>query len=110
MIGGPDVEVTGNVLTNNHNGITFLNSVPRTGLHGWTAIRNGNVHDNTVIESGLSGAIANGDPEVLSTTIFERNVYRYTVTTGSWWFWDGMRTWAGWQSFGNDLLGAIETP
>ncbi|MFQ5554424.1 MAG: right-handed parallel beta-helix repeat-containing protein, partial [Acidimicrobiia bacterium] len=107
LIAGPDVEVYGNTVVDNFNAISFFNEAPRIGSLGPTNVRNGNVHDNLIIDSGLSGATGGGDAAVLTTTSFASNTYQYTDTTGQWWYWDGHLTWADWQAAGNDTTGSL---
>lgn len=40
---------------------------------------------------------------------FEANRYTVPSTTGSWWYWNGFKTWAAWQALGHDAAGSVST-
>ena len=72
-----NVEIYGNTLEDNYNGIAMTRQNRGTGEYGLWTLANNYVHDNTVIDSGLTGAAQDvGSNAIYSSNIrFENNTY-----------------------------------
>lgn len=98
-----DVEVTGNLLEGNQQGII--------GTHQDRGeqypLRSIDVHDNVVRDSGRTGVSQSiGDQSVYDADlVFRSNHYEGDVI---WGWLDSARTWEQWQGFGHDLDGSYE--
>jgi parallel beta-helix repeat protein len=105
-----DVEVYGNTVTDNFQGIMALDSA-RVGSAGRYYLRNLSVHDNTVtMKVGRTGIMQNaGDDEAFLSrnNRFARN--RYVVGTNARYFtWlNSDRTQSEWVSFGQDSTDGV---
>jgi parallel beta-helix repeat protein len=96
-----NVEIYGNILEDNYNGIAMTRQNRGWGSHGEWTLANNYVHNNTVINSGLSGAATDvGNDDIYYSNIrFESNSY----SGDSGWFWmNGEVSWWEWQSYGHD--------
>ncbi|WP_165949461.1 right-handed parallel beta-helix repeat-containing protein [Kribbella turkmenica] len=112
------VEVSGNVVTGNANGIALIDSGNRRtedpAPHGPHVVRNVWVHDNHVTMSAgeISGAVQDiGDTAVYagSNNRFEDNTYYLPSLTGAHFAWnDTELTWSEWRDEGNDADGRAE--
>ncbi len=99
------VEVYGNVLEGNFNGITMTQQNRGSGAYGSYVVRNNYVHDNLIINSGLSGAAEDIGSDAIfhSGNRFENNDYVGSVR----WEWDGGRvSWSKWRNYGHDDNGS----
>ena len=112
-----NVEIYGNTLEHNWQGITALDDHRGTGIHGpWTLI-NLNVHDNTVISGiiaaggGRTGVADSAGTAAFSSTAnnrFQRNIY-VLGTTLRYFIWMGRElSEHEWQSFGQDTTGTFQ--
>ena len=131
MVRGPNVKVYGNTVIGNKNGIGLieqnrgdgalermvaLNAILRGDgasekqKHGPYTVKNVEVYNNTVINSGRSGAVSdNGNKEVFKTSSFHGNTYKYNDTSAKWWDWNGKSgNWDYWQSQGQDKDGKLQ--
>jgi parallel beta-helix repeat protein len=103
-----NVEVYGNHVEGNYNGITAAQqSRPDYGEHGPYVVQNIYVHDNTVVNSGITGiATDTGDQSIWSANNrFRSNHYVGDVR----WAWRGStQSWSGWQGNGQDLDGSYQ--
>jgi hypothetical protein len=117
IVSSRNVEVYGNTLVDNWQGITGLNDHRGSGNHGAYVITNMNVHDNTVtslINEGGGGRI--GLVDTVGTDVFlpaannrfQRN--SYTLGTNATYF-----TWMGqnlneseWRAYGLDTTGTFQ--
>ncbi len=100
-----NVEVYGNVVQDNYNGITMVQQDRGSGAYGPRIVENNNVHDNTIIDSGLSGAAEDvgNDGIFFRNNRFQGNDYRGS----SGWEWDGGEvSWDEWRSYGHDTGGS----
>ena len=100
-----DVEVYGNVVEDNWNGIVGVQQ-DRDNYY----LRNLWVHDNTVeMSRGGSGVAASGssnDPFTsASNNRFDRNDYRVPASEGKPFRWRGSESWSGWRAAGQDPQG-----
>ena len=109
----PNVQVYGNTVTNNANGITVMQAsgYPATGEYGAHTVQNLFVHDNVVrMPTGRSGMDANnGDMSIYTSrnNHFEHNTY-YLGTSSNPFAWNELvMSPAQWQSYGNDETGTI---
>ena len=97
-----DIEVYGNTLVGNYNGIGITQQPRGSGTYGTYKANNINVYDNNV-SGGKSGAVTNySDTSIFNTTKFYRNKY----DSGHIFHWNngnGNATW--WRKFHpNDAL------
>lgn len=101
-----NVEVYGNLLEDNYNGISMTQQNRGSGTYGTFLLRNNTVHDNTVIDSGLSGAAQDiGSDAIYNSGIrYSNNTY---VGDVGWWWYNRSRSWSSWQSYGNDTGGSF---
>jgi hypothetical protein len=115
--GSPDVEIYGNTLTNNRNGITALqHNRAEKPMYAPYEINNLNVHDNTVtVSQGDSYAaglaldnIANPDSYFTSrNNRFERNTYLLGAEAIYFTWMNGDRSETQWRSYGHDQAGTF---
>lgn len=110
----PNVEVYGNTVAGNANGITamYASGYGTTGPHGPRVLANLFVHDNTVtMETGRSGLAQNmGDLSVFTSrnNRWERNVYEFGVQNLLPFMWMNRPvSREGWQSYDLDVAGAF---
>jgi parallel beta-helix repeat protein len=101
-----DVEVYGNVVEDNWNGIVGIQQ-DRDNYY----LKNLWVHDNTVkMSRGGSGVGETGsgnDPFTsASNNRFDRNDYRVSSSEGKPFRWRGSETWTGWRNAGQDPQGS----
>ncbi len=84
-----NVEVYGNVVEDNYNGITMTQQNRGSGEYGTWLARNNYIHDNLIIDSGASGAAedVSGDDIFYDNNRFENNDYVGDVD----WEWAGRR-------------------
>jgi parallel beta-helix repeat protein len=102
-----NIEIYGNLIEDNFNGITATQQgrYDTPADHGPYVVRNINVHDNTVINSGKTGIITDtGDQSIYSAGhSFRNNTYIGSVG----WSWDGGdKSWDDWRSYGHDSGGS----
>jgi parallel beta-helix repeat protein len=108
----PNVEIYGNTVRDNVNGITAMNSNnPMTAPLGPLKIQNLYVHDNVVRMSiGKSGIAQNtGETQIYTSwnNRFEHNTY-YLGTNTAYFSWSDLSlSERQWQSYGNDLTGTF---
>lgn len=96
-----NVEIYGNTLEDNANGIAMTRQNRGTGEYGLWTLANNYVHDNTVVDSGLTGAAQDvGSNAIYSSGIrFENNSYSGDV---GWWWMNKSISWSAWQGYGHD--------
>ena len=102
------VEIYGNVLDGNYNGITLIQQDRGSGALGPYLLRDVSVHDNTVVGSGRTGAAQDvGDESIFTTRdiTFQNNDYA-SVVGFSW--ADRSLAWSQWRGYGMDLTGTIK--
>jgi parallel beta-helix repeat protein len=103
-----DVEIYGNVVEDNRNGIGAIDSDRGNGARGPYGVANLWVHDNTIQQrSGLAAGILGSNPVFLSQgNRFTGNTYLLGDTGLRQFRWlHANRTDAEWRSFGNDTAG-----
>jgi parallel beta-helix repeat protein len=101
------VEIHGNTLQGNYNGITLIQQDRGSGSLGPYLLRDVSVEGNTVVGSGRTGAVQDvGDPSVFTTRniTFESNHYK-DVGRFSW--ADASLAWSQWRGYGMDLTGSM---
>lgn len=111
QVRGPNVEIYGNVIKNNKNGIALIQGNRGSGPYGSYNLKNIRVHDNLIIESGRNGGVRSSGPsDIFDTSQFDRNEYRYSNMGAKLFDWDdgrGNKDW--WQSHDQDHNGAFKT-
>ncbi|MET0565543.1 MAG: right-handed parallel beta-helix repeat-containing protein [Acidimicrobiia bacterium] len=108
IAGSQNVEISGNVVQDNYNGITLIQQDRGSGALGPYLLRNVSVHDNTVIRSGRTGAAQDvGEHSIFTTRniTFQNNDYE-NVAGFSW--ADRWLAWSQWRGYGMDLTGSIK--
>jgi len=118
----PNVEVYGNTVTDNWNGIVGIQQSRGSGTYGPFELRNLNVHDNIITwttevpkdangHGGTSGTAQDiGDINLFADRDirFNHNTYRVPDPTRSYWSWpNSRRTITSWQSLGLDSNGTV---
>jgi parallel beta-helix repeat protein len=113
--GGTGIEIRGNVLEGNKNGIILIQQDRGSGTQGGFVTRNVSVHDNTVtMASGQrTGAVRYGGDAGLWATNnnhFEHNTYNLSAADAATFIWDnnGSRTDSQWRAYGNDDSGTFQ--
>lgn len=109
----PNVEVYGNIITNNFNGIAGIQQERGAGLYGPYVLQNLWVHDNLVtMMDGLTGvATDTGDPAVFTArnNRFDRNTYCLGDNGRYFAFADGARTHTEWvEVYAQDVNGTLQ--
>ena len=115
ILDSPNVEVHGNVLEDNWQGITGLDDHRGSGPYGPYTLKNLHVHDNLISSrsteagSGRTGIIDfdNYTAFVLGNNRFVNNQYVLGNPNGHYFIWFGERTQFEWQNYGNDVGGAV---
>jgi hypothetical protein len=100
-----NVEIYGNVLEGNYNGIAMTQQDRGSGAYGPYVLRNNYAHDNTVIDSGLSGAAQ----DIGSDAIYHANIrfVNNTYVGDVGWHWQNSKvSWSTWQRYGQDTGGS----
>ena len=117
VAGSSEVEVSGNFVEGNADGIGGIEQDRGQGVFGPHEIWNLWVHDNTVIgtDGWTAGIVQNvSNPAVYSrNNRFDFNTYRLRPASqnGAPFTWmDGYRTAASWRGSGNDLSSAFSQP
>jgi len=103
-----NVEIYGNRVTGNYNGITMVQQSRGSGAYGEYVVRNVHVHDNVVVDSGISGAAQ----DIGSGAIFDaNNTFSNNDYVGdSGWEWENRRrSWDSWRSYGHDRDGSYQS-
>lgn len=107
-----NVEVYGNILSGNGNGIALIQQPRGSGTFGPWEVRNVWVHDNDItMTSGLTGAVQDtGDNAIFTdrNNRFTNNDYHGVVGRNAWAWMNSTRSWTEWQGFGQDLTGSID--
>jgi parallel beta-helix repeat protein len=102
-----NVEVYGNTVENNWNGIVGIQQ-DRDDHQ----LRNLWVHDNTITMSrGGSGVGQGGSPAYdpfHANNRFDRNEYRVDGNLDKPFRWEGSQSWSGWRSAGQDVNGSLD--
>jgi parallel beta-helix repeat protein len=111
----PNVEIYGNTLSGNRNGITAIEGNRGTGAYGPRIVQNLNVHDNSVdvSVSGVSGIGIYGTgttTDVFSSARnnrFARNTYSLGSNARPFTWKDGKITDEAWRGLGMDVTGTF---
>lgn len=110
-----DVEVYGNVVEDNHNGITAIQRDRGSGAYGKYALRNLDVHDNVVtMRRGVTGIAVGGVGRFLdraaytsSGNRFRHNTYRLGANDRYFRWFGWKRTAQEWRALGQDTAGTF---
>jgi parallel beta-helix repeat protein len=107
-----DVEVAGNVVDSNFNGISLRQDDRGSGSLGPYVVENTWVHNNQVImrrgTTGLSSTVSDGSVFTTRDNRFEDNQYTVAGTDPTNFAWrEAELTWTQWQQYGNDLGGSF---
>jgi parallel beta-helix repeat protein len=100
----PGAEIYGNYVEGNYNGITLTQqdreSTPGPQDHGPYRVHDTYVHDNTIVNSGYSGAAQDiGDDSIFyDNNLFEDNEYIGDV---GWFWYNHEMSFSSWKSTGN---------
>ncbi len=97
----PNVEIYGNTLEGNFNGIAMTRQARGWGEHGEHTLANNYVHNNTVTNSGKTGIAQdiNNNGVYYANNRFESNTYNGS----SGWFWlNSDVSWSEWNGYGHD--------
>jgi parallel beta-helix repeat protein len=98
------VEIYGNRLEGNYNGISLVEQDRENGH----VVAGVHVSNNTLVDTGLSGAVTDtGDDSIFyADNWFQSNAYHGNVG----WAWDGSTSigWDAWRSTGNDTNGTYQ--
>jgi parallel beta-helix repeat protein len=109
VTGSPNVEIYGNFLDGNADGIGAAQQNRGSGAYGPHEIWNLWVHDNTVLNTkGWTGVVQDVNDNSVFTSRnnrFENNQYQTTGTALPFTWMNQELTEAGWKSFGQDLTG-----
>ncbi len=100
------VEIYGNYLEGNYNGITITQQDRGTGEYGEYLAQDNYVHDNVIVDSGLSGAAQDIGSQAIyepGNNRWENNDYVGDVD----WNWKAhTHSFSEWQDFGHDETGS----
>lgn len=105
-----DVEIYGNTLAGNENGVLAIQGDRGTGAYGELIVKNMWVHDNDVtMDIGATGLMdAKGDGGILSrNNRFDRNTYRISGNSAPFRHGTGRISEAAWRAAGQDPNGAF---
>jgi parallel beta-helix repeat protein len=107
-----DVEVAGNLVDSNFNGISLRQDDRGSGSLGPYVVENTWVHDNQVTmrrgTTGLSSTVSDESVFTTRDNRFEDNQYTVVGTDPTNFAWRGdERTWTQWRQYGNDLGGSF---
>ena len=108
----PNVEVHGNVVEDNADGIGAVQQRRGSGAYGPYEISNLWVHDNDIaMKQGWTGLVQDvGDSSyfvVSRRNRFENNRYRLASGAASFAWWNSERTESQWKNYGQDVLGTF---
>jgi hypothetical protein len=107
-----DVEVFGNILTDNANGVGIIQSPRGNGLYGPYIVQNLYVHDNAITQpSGFTGAMQDvGDDAVFTqrNNRFQHNTYFLATNGAPFWWLHAARTAAEWRAYGQAVDGTFK--
>ncbi len=117
VYGSSNVEVYGNTVEDNFQGITGLDDHRGNGRYGPYVLKNLYVHDNVIISrntepgTGRTGVVdIDNQTAFMSGNIrFERNQYMVSDANARGFMWLGERTRSEWQSFGQDVNSSFGT-
>jgi hypothetical protein len=115
VMGSRNVEIYGNVLEDNWQGITGTDDHRGNGPHGAYVLQNMYVHDNYIVSrtteggAGRTGIIDTDGftAYVYGNNRFERNQYVLGNPNGQYFMWFGERTMYEWQNYGHDVSAGI---
>jgi parallel beta-helix repeat protein len=104
-----DVEVAGNVVDSNFNGITLRQDMRGAGSLGAYVVENTRVHDNQVIMRRGTTGLSSSDGSAYTThdNQFKNNHYTVVGADPTNFSWKGAElNWAQWRQHGHDIGGS----
>lgn len=105
----PSVQVYGNLVEDNYNGIAGIQQNRGSGKYGEYKLRNLKVHNNTVTMARGASGIANDDGDTQVTNgggnFFDHNIYTVGTSKSSWWSWNKAVNWTSWRGYSQDPNG-----
>jgi parallel beta-helix repeat protein len=119
ILDSPNVEISGNVLEDNWQGITGLDDHRGSGPYGPYTLMNLNVHDNSITSrlpdagTGRTGIIDmdGWTAYAAGNNRFTGNRYTLANPGGQYFIWFGEKTQYEWQAYGNDVgMAALGAP
>jgi hypothetical protein len=106
-----DVEIYGNTVEADTNGIGVHDTDRGTGAYGEYVVEDVSVHDNVVRMGGSAKTGLHGyRPEAYTAQAnnrFWNNTYYVTQPSSTFWYWQEARTWTAWRNTGQDLAGSM---
>ena len=106
----PNVEITGNTVEGNADGIVGVQQNRGSGMYGPFYISNLWVHDNVVRQTAGQSGLAQdiGDSSIFTgrNNRFERNTYQEACGNRHWAWANAERTWIEWRAAGQDAAGS----
>ncbi len=105
-----DVEVAGNLVDSNFNGISLRQDDRGRGSLGPYVVENARVHDNQVIMRRGTTGLSSSDASTYGTrdNRFENNHYTVIGADSTNFAWKGTElTWMQWRQYGQDLGGSF---
>lgn len=106
-----DVEIYGNTVSNNANGICAIQQKRGRGSFGRHVVENLHVYNNIIImKDGLTGLAQDlGDSSLFTqkNNRFENNIYLLGKNKRYFAWWNSEQTEKAWKSFGHDLTGTL---
>jgi parallel beta-helix repeat protein len=113
VVSSPNVEIYGNTIRNNQNGIAVNQDERGSGPYGLHEVNNLFVHDNTIVmQSGYTGlglgrGLSGNTYYTSKNNRFVRNNYTLGTRTKYFYWQDAERTPAQWQAYGQDQGGTF---
>jgi hypothetical protein len=106
-----DVEIYGNTVTNNANGITAVQQNRGSGALGAHVTQNVYVHDNVITmatgRTGVGQDVGDGSVFTSRNNRFANNTYRLGLGSRYFEWADGQRTEGEWRGYGLDVNGTF---
>ncbi|MGB0910960.1 MAG: right-handed parallel beta-helix repeat-containing protein [Nitrospirales bacterium] len=108
----PDVEVYGNTVRNNADGIAAIQTKRGQGKYGNYEVKNLYIHHNTIVmNDGETGfAVKTKNPQYFTNknNRFEQNSYTVQGSRTKYFRWmNQLRSFEEWQDFGHDMTGTF---
>lgn len=109
--GGSGLEIYGNTVEDNGDGIALIQQSRGSGMYGAYVVQNVWVHDNQIrMTTGTTGAVQDiGDNSIFTSrnNRFTNNSYAIGADARYWDWMNAMRTESEWKAYGNDTSGTF---